>query len=97
MVRAGKICEVPGWSAMLPGLGSRAQEWREVGALGFAWQQQEVGQGCGAPPVTRGVRHCPEHRDGGHLLGPAASRVGGIGWRHRNGCYQGQGRELMQP
>lgn len=31
-----------------------------------------------------------------HLLWPAAPQ-GGTGWRHRNGCFQGQGREIMQP
>lgn len=34
---------------MLPVLGSGAPEWREVGALGFAWEQQKAGQGIWSP------------------------------------------------
>lgn len=44
------LCPVMGGlSAKLPVLGSRAHQWTEVGALGFAWEQQEVGQGMWSP------------------------------------------------
>lgn len=78
---------------MLPVLGSGAPEWREVGALGFAWEQQKAGQGraYGAPPVTQGGQALTSTL-GGWAPAVACSPPGGIGWRHGNGCYQGAGK-----
>lgn len=72
-----------GLSANLPVLGSRAHEWTEMGALGFAWEQQEVGQGMWSPSCDPRGSGIDQHSGmGGTCCGlqpPRAGLPGGTG------------------